>query len=49
MSNMQAFHKKLFSQTGTANDYQRRLFQLTRVDRAQVLNIAGELTWHIWD
>ena len=49
MSNMQAFHKWLSSTHRTPNTYQRTLSRLTRVSRAQVLNIASDLIWYIWD
>ena len=34
---------------GAKNVYQRQLVHLTQVSRAQVMNIADELTWFLWD
>ena len=50
MSNMQAFHQWLFSNTTQKPDaYQRRLASLTRVSRSQILNIASDLLWVFWE
>ena len=50
MSNMQAFHKWLFSSATQKSDaYQRRLASLTRVSRSQILNIASDLLWVFWE
>jgi len=48
MSNMQAFHQWLSSTVKAQNDYQRRLRQLTRASRIQIVNAQGDLTWAIW-
>jgi hypothetical protein len=50
MSNMQTFHKWLFSNaTQKSGAYQRRLASLTRVSRPQILNIASDLLWVFWE
>ena len=50
MSNMQAFHKWLFSNAAQKSSaYQRRLASLTRVSHPQILNIASDMTWVIWE
>jgi hypothetical protein len=48
MSDMQAFHKWLFSKGGTPNARRQALSKLARATRAQVLNVASELIWYIW-
>jgi len=48
MSDMQAFHKWLFSKAGTPNAHHQALSKLARATRAQVLNVASELIWYIW-
>ena len=48
MKNMQNFYKGLTSVTETSMPQQRRLALLTRVDRAQLLKAASNLTWDIW-
>jgi hypothetical protein len=50
MSNMQAFHQWLFSSAAQKpGAYQRRLASLTRISRPQILNIASDMTWVIWE
>ena len=49
MSNMQAFHKWLSSTSGRPSAYQHALSRLARVSRAQILNIASDLIWYLWD
>jgi hypothetical protein len=49
MSAMQAFHNWLSAKPETTNTYQRSLRRLTRLDRKQLLGLAGDLTWYLWD
>jgi hypothetical protein len=49
MSNMHAFHKQLSATHRKPGARQRALIRLTQVSRAQVLNIASDLIWYIWD
>ena len=50
MSNMQAFHKWLFSNATQKSDaYQSRLASLTRVSRSQILSITSDLLWVFWE
>jgi hypothetical protein len=50
MSNMQAFHKWLFSNTAQKpGAYQHRLASLTQVSRPQILNVTSDLLWVIWE
>jgi len=50
MSNMQAFHQWLFSDSAQKSGaYQRRLASLTRVSRSQILNVASDLLWVFWE
>jgi hypothetical protein len=46
---MQAFHKWLSSTNETPSAYKRRMARLARVNRAQIMEIAGELVWFVWD
>lgn len=48
MSDMQAFHKWLFSAAEKPDAYRRVLSNLARSTRAQVLNVASDLIWYIW-
>lgn len=49
MSAMQAFHNWLSSKPEASNHYQRGLLRLTRLDRKQILGLANDLTWYLWD
>ena len=49
MSNMHAFYKQLSATPKRSNLYQRGLTRLTHASRAQVLNVASDLIWYIWD
>ena len=49
MSNMHAFYKQLSATRQKPSARQRALIRLTHADRAQVLNIASDLIWYIWD
>jgi hypothetical protein len=49
MSNMQVFHKWLSSTSERPNASQRTLSRLARVSRAQILAIASDLIWYLWD
>lgn len=44
--NMQAFYRRLTIKPSKA--HQRRLANLTRVSRAQVVNATSETEWFIW-
>ena len=44
--NMQAFYKRLSVKPSRA--HQRRLANMTRVSRTQVLNAASGIEWLIW-
>ena len=44
--NMQAFYRRLFM--NPSRGHQRRLSNLTRVSRAQLLKATSEGTWLIW-
>jgi len=44
--NMQAFYRRLSVKPSKA--HQRRLANLTRVSRAQVVNATRETEWFIW-
>jgi len=45
--NMQTFYKRLTIKPSRA--HQRRLANMTRVSRSQILDATSELTWLIWD
>ena len=45
--NMQAFYNRL--SVKPSKSHQRRLTNLTRVSRAQILDATSELTWLIWN
>ena len=50
MSNMQAFHKWLFSNAAQKpGAYQHRLASLTQVSRPQILNVTSDVLWVIWE
>ena len=49
MSNMHAFYKQLSETSQGHSAYQRGLTRLTHASRAQVLHIASDLIWYIWD
>ena len=49
MSNMQAFHEWLFSAKETPDTHRRRMMQLTRLSRTQIMEIASDLLWFIWE
>ncbi len=44
--NMHAFYRRLTVKPSKA--HQRRLSNLTRVSRAQVLNATGDTEWFVW-
>lgn len=44
--NMHAFYRRLSVKPSKA--HQRRLANLTRVSRAQVLKATGETEWFVW-
>ena len=44
--NMQAFYRRLAVKPSKA--HQRRLANLTRVSRTQVLNATADIEWLIW-
>lgn len=48
MSDMQAFRKWLSSPSGKGNHYQRRMVDLTQVDREQIVGAVAGMTWFIW-
>lgn len=48
MKKMQDFHKRLSSVNEESASEERCLASLTRLDRAQLLNAAGNLVWDIW-
>jgi len=45
--NMQAFYKRLSVKPSRA--HQRRLANMTRVSRSQILEATSEVTWLLWD
>jgi hypothetical protein len=49
MSNMQAFHEWLSAPTQTSGAYRCSLALLSKVSRPQILNIASDMIWVIWE
>ncbi len=45
--NMQVFYKRLSVKSSRA--HQRRLTNMTRVSRSQILEATNELTWLLWN
>jgi len=48
MFNMQDFHRWLFLTEATTGGYQRRLVNLARLGREQLLRASAGLGWEIW-
>lgn len=49
MPNMQAFRQSLSANTNSPNQRHSQLAHLTHVKRDQILALASELTWYIWN
>lgn len=49
MKHMQNFQKWLSAVNTTPTPHQRRLAALTHLDRAQLSNVSGELSWFMWE
>lgn len=48
MFNMRDFHRWLFLTEATTGGYQRRLVNLARLGREQLLRASAGLGWEIW-
>jgi len=44
--NMQTFYRQLSIKPSRA--YQRRLVNLTRISKEQVLNATNDIEWYVW-
>ena len=44
--NMQTFYRRLSIKPSQA--HRRRLVNLTRISKAQVLNATGDIEWYVW-
>ena len=49
MLSMQAFHEWLSSTDETPNIHHRRMARLSSISRVQIMEIAGDLVWFVWN